>query len=110
MTESEKKEVVVRIKSELIKTEAEIVDLKELTKPISPENAIGRISRMDAINNKSINDNRLLVALNKIKKLNHAMVNSESPNFGSCSRCGGNIQLGRLMLLPESSFCVRCAS
>ncbi len=34
---------------------AEIEVLKELTKPIAPENAIGRVSRMDAINNKSIN-------------------------------------------------------
>lgn len=110
MTELEIKEVVERIVAEMIKTEAEIIDLKELTKPISPENAIGRISRMDAINNKSINENRLRIALNKIKKLNHALVNSKSKNFGACSRCEGNIQLGRLMLLPESSFCVRCAS
>ena len=28
--------------------------MKEATKPISPENNIGRISRMDAINNKSV--------------------------------------------------------
>ena len=32
------------------------LDYKEITKPIAPENAIGRISRMDAINNKSVTE------------------------------------------------------
>jgi RNA polymerase-binding transcription factor DksA len=35
---------------------------------------------------------------------------SEEINFGICSRCGSDIQIGRLMLLPESNFCIRCAS
>jgi DnaK suppressor protein len=109
MTESEKKKVIKRINAELIKTKKEIEELKELTKPIAPENAIGRISRMDAINNKSINENRLRSAENKLHKLNHALTNSKEENFGACARCGGDIQLGRLMLLPESGHCVRCA-
>lgn len=110
MKPSEIEKIKQRIVDELEKTKSEITELKELTKPISPENAIGRISRMDAINNKSINENRLRVAENKLRKLNHALANSADKAFGSCSRCGGDIQLGRLMLLPESSFCVRCAS
>lgn len=110
MKPSDVQNIIARIHAELDKTKSEIVQLKELTKPIGPENAIGRISRMDAINNKSINENRLRVAENKLRKLNHALANSADKAFGSCSRCGGDIQIGRLMLLPESSFCVRCAS
>lgn len=41
---------------EIQKLELEITELTELTQPVAPENAIGRISRMDAINNKSINE------------------------------------------------------
>ena len=37
----------------------EIDELRQIAKPIEPENSIGRISRMDAINNKSINDRML---------------------------------------------------
>ncbi|MFQ3325927.1 MAG: DnaK suppressor protein [Salibacteraceae bacterium] len=48
-----------KIISELVETKLRIVELKELTKRISPENAIGRISRMDAINNKTINERTL---------------------------------------------------
>ena len=110
MTSAEKEEIIARISEEIKKTELEIVDLKELTKPISPENAIGRVSRMDAINNKSVNENRLRLAEYKIKKLHHSLRKSEEPNFGICSRCGRDIQIGRLMLLPESNYCIRCAS
>ena len=109
MTAQEKKEIVNRISEEIKKTEQEIVVLKELTKPISPENAIGRVSRMDSINNKSVNENRLRLAENKIKKLHHSLKKSEEQNFGVCARCGGDIQIGRLMLLPESNYCIRCA-
>ena len=110
MNKSEREEIAKRIKEEITKTEIEIVELKELTKPISPENAIGRVSRMDAINNKSINENRLRVAETKLKKLNHSLKKSSDDSFGTCARCGKSIQIGRLMLLPESNYCIHCAS
>jgi len=110
MTSQEKDDIIRRISEELKKTELEISELKELTKPISPENAIGRVSRMDAINNKSVNENRLRLAENKLKKLHHSLRKSAEPNFGICSRCQSDIQIGRLMLLPESNYCIRCAS
>jgi DnaK suppressor protein len=110
MKAKERADVVERIKAEIEKTEKEIVELKELTKPISPENAVGRLSRMDAINNKSINDNRLRTAEIKMRKLQHSLQKSSEKNFGTCARCGGDIQIGRLMLLPESNYCIRCAS
>ena len=34
--------------------QSEIKELEELTKPISPENSLGRLTRLDAINNKSV--------------------------------------------------------
>lgn len=46
----------------------EIDELRQLAKPIEPENSIGRISRMDAINNKSINDRMLRTFTRKIAK------------------------------------------
>ena len=53
------------IKEEINKTTASIKHYKMLTKPIAPENAIGRISRMDAINNKSVNEAALIKAEQK---------------------------------------------
>jgi DnaK suppressor protein len=88
----------------------EILELKELTKPIAPENAIGRVSRMDAINNKSINEAALRSSLAKMRKLEFALEKIEEDYFGLCGSCGDEIPVGRLMLMPESPFCVNCAS
>ena len=89
---------------------AEIEVLKELTKPIAPENAIGRVSRMDAINNKSINEAALVQSNKKLRKLEFALIKVDEEYFGLCGRCGNEIPLGRLMLMPESPFCVNCSA
>ena len=109
MTETERKELKKKIEASLTETESSIEELKELTKPISPENAIGRVSRMDAINNKSINDAALVQAMNKLDKLRFALKKCDEPEFGSCKRCGQAIPMGRLLLMPESLYCVKCA-
>lgn len=56
MTATEKEEMKQVILEKIEDTEQEIEQLKELTKPIQPDAAYGRLSRMDAINNKTIND------------------------------------------------------
>ena len=102
-------EVIDKIKIEIEKTEAQIIHYRELTKPISPENAIGRVSRMDAINNKSINDSALRQAEQKLQNLHKVLEKAGSKDFGICVRCKKPIPVGRLMIRPESLLCVNCA-
>jgi DnaK suppressor protein len=99
-----------KIEDSILQTIQEISELKELTKPIFPDVAIGRISRMDAINNKTVNEAALKKAQDKLKKLNHALSKIDDSNFGNCASCGSEIQEGRLLLMPESNKCVRCAA
>ncbi|WP_114491877.1 TraR/DksA family transcriptional regulator [Candidatus Ulvibacter alkanivorans] len=105
----DKKEIIKRIKEELTTTEKQIIELRELTKPIAPENAIGRVSRMDAINNKSINDAALQKATLKLNNLKVALSKVDDLDFGCCRRCSKPIPLGRILLLPHTVTCVNCA-
>ena len=98
-----------KIQQELEKLAVEIDELKELVKPIAPENAIGRISRMDAINNKSVNEAALRKAEIRFDALKDALSMVDYENFGRCVRCGETIPLGRLLLRPQSKSCVACA-
>ncbi len=109
MNEKEKKNVVKKINEEIEKTKNSIIRLRELTKPISPDCAIGRISRMDAINNKTINENALRKATTKLNALKIAMQNIDDTDFGTCKRCKNEIPLDRILLMPQSRFCVYCA-
>ena len=93
-----------------------IVDLKEniksyqlLTRPISPDNAIGRVSRMDAINSKSINEAALENSKQTLSKLERALTMIDDPDFGLCCECEEPIPFARLMIMPESDLCVNCA-
>lgn len=98
-----------RIEEEIEKAEKLVSDYKEASKPVSPENAIGRISRMDAINNKSITESALRQAENKLIKLRQALEKVGTKDFGICIKCKQPIPLGRILLMPESSKCVNCA-
>ena len=109
MNKEEKQEVKRRIQEELKKTQLAIDDYKESTKPISPENAIGRVSRMDAINNKSIVEAALRKAKEKYSKLKLVLDKVDDCDFGLCIRCGKPIPVGRILLMPHSRYCVSCA-
>ena len=88
----------------------DIVTFKELTRPIAPDNAIGRLSRMDAINNRSINQAALNSSRLKLSMLNKAMGRINDLEFGICADCGKPIPAGRIMIMPETNLCVHCAS
>ncbi|MBT5438888.1 MAG: TraR/DksA family transcriptional regulator [Flavobacteriales bacterium] len=109
MNKDQKQDIKKRILEELKKTEEAILDYKESTKPISPENAIGRVSRMDAINNKSVVEAALRKAEEKLNKLKLVLNKVDDADFGICIRCGEPIPIGRVLLMPQSRNCVRCA-
>ncbi len=109
MNAKEKKELKTKILDRIAQTEQEIIHLEENTKPIAPENAIGRVSRMDAINNKSVAEATLRSAQRKISKLKIALSKIDQPGFGSCETCNRPIQIARLMFIPESTKCMHCA-
>ena len=110
MTPEEKKKIIEILLKEKSKLVAKIADLKELTKPISPDCAIGRISRMDAINNKSVNEAALRLAQTKMRNIEISLEKSDDPEFGKCRQCGYDIPVGRLIVMPGSMRCVGCAS
>jgi DnaK suppressor protein len=110
MNKEELKSILKIIEEEISKTETSIEHYKELTKPIAPENAIGRVSRMDAINNRSVNEAALKKAEQKLSNLKIALSNINDPDFGVCYKCKQNIPIGRVLLMPHARFCVQCAS
>ena len=110
MTKEERDNLKVLIEAEIIKTKVSLVNYEEMTKPIAPENSIGRISRIDAINNKSVIEAAMRTEKRKLKNLNIALTRVYDNEFGKCAKCKRTIQEKRLMLMPQSRFCVRCAS
>jgi DnaK suppressor protein len=105
MKKQQKEEIHTKILEEIRKTKNSIEEYKELTKPISPENAI-----MDAINNKSVKEAAMRLAEQKLSMLTIALSRIEDNNFGICAKCQNEIPIGRILIRPQSRFCVHCAS
>ena len=109
MNKSQIEEIKLKLQAEIESTQHKINDYTELCKPIAPENAIGRVSRMDAINNKSVVAAALREAKKKIQQLQLMQTKTDDEDFGSCINCKQTIPFGRLMIRPHSKCCVNCA-
>ena len=86
----------------------EIDHLKELCAPISPDNAIGRLSRMEAINEKSVNEAALRKLEERHLQLKKALKRIEDDEYGVCINCDEEIPLKRIEVMPEATTCVQC--
>lgn len=106
MDKSELKQILL---DKISETELLVKEYQELTKPVAPDVAIGRISRMDAINNKSITEAALRQSEEKLRNLQQVLSKIDDKDFGLCLKCHRPIPLGRILIRPESLYCVNCA-
>jgi DnaK suppressor protein len=105
----ESEEIKQKILSEIRRTELQIEEYKEMTIPEAPDCAIGRVSRMDAINNRSVTEASLRQARGKLESLQRVSAQLGTKEFGLCMKCKQPIPIGRILFRPESLFCVNCA-
>jgi DnaK suppressor protein len=105
----EREKLKDHIKKKIESLKKDIKSYQTLTQPISPDNAIGRLTRMDAINSKSINEAALNKAKQTLSKMEGALTMINDPDFGLCRECEDPIPFARLMIVPESNLCVQCA-
>jgi DnaK suppressor protein len=109
MTKEEKLNLKNSIEKKIIEVKELIEELKEATQPLGLDNAVGRLSRMDYINNKSVNEAGLRAAEKKLAGLERWMSVYDTDKFGRCNKCNKYININRLLLMPESSLCINCA-
>jgi DnaK suppressor protein len=100
------KTLISGIIEELIKS---IVYLKEAIKPIEPSCALGRLTRMEAIGEKGVNEAMLSKSKARLIRLENAIKRIETGNYGICVKCNKDIPIGRLEAVPEALICVNCS-
>ena len=109
MQDADKQKLQQLIADEVLGLKQHIKGLEVRCQPISPDNAIGRISRMEAISEQSVQQMALDAARQRQSELKSAIVRMEKDaDFGLCETCDQPILLARLMLVPESRYCVQC--
>jgi DnaK suppressor protein len=109
MTQNKIKELKKILETKLDEARKTAKALTSVSKPVEPDVSIGRLTRMEAIQSKSINEASLLKTNNEIKNIESALRKIDlDPDFGYCEECGEEIDIKRLKIMPETKFCVKC--
>ena len=108
MNTNDKKKLQLSIEENLAVLEIDIERYIEATKPIAPDCSLGRLTRLDSIQSKSINEAGLSKARNMKKNYERALADIDSDSFGICKRCNLEIPLERLKIMPTSTICMKC--
>jgi DnaK suppressor protein len=110
MKNDQREQLKQHIRNRIDAVNGDIAAFKDSAQPVSPDNAIGRLTRMEAINSKSINEAALRKARTTRSLLEKALISIDSKDFGLCQDCEEPIAFARLMAMPEASLCVACAA
>jgi DnaK suppressor protein len=111
MQDSQRREIKARILEELASLRDIVADLEAGVAPVAPDQALGRLSRLDSMLNQGVNEASLARSKGRIVQLEATLRRlDDDPDFGECAECGALIPLARLLAVPESGLCVRCAS
>jgi DnaK suppressor protein len=109
MTPEQRREIRTRIEKRMEELKLTIAQLEETSKPVSLDQPIGRLSRMDSIANQAISGQRLTDSRRTLMRLERALDKVDDEHFGVCAECGEDIAPGRLLVMPEATLCVDCA-
>lgn len=83
--------------------------LKDQSKPVPPSVALGRLTRMEAINDKSVAEEMLRKSTRRLERMENARKRLDSGTYGLCIRCKKEIPHGRLRAVPEALICIPCS-
>lgn len=103
---------VERIRRALVLTrgelEAQLVANREGARPVDLGLPIGRISRMDAMQQQQMARASRHAAELRLNQVGAALTAIERGIYGECRRCEEPIGLRRLQARPEAPFCLEC--
>lgn len=109
MSEDPKAGLKQKIEEEIALVKQNIERLKGAGGPVEPDRAIGRLTRMEAIQDQQMREASLNKAQQRLDQLKRTLQSLDNPEYGICRSCNQPIPLERLMLVPEAAICVPCS-
>lgn len=110
LTAEEEQALQETLKGLLQELEESLRESKESTKPVDLGLPIGRLSRMDAIQQKKMAEANRQNTQVRLQQVRAALQAAERGEYGYCRQCEGPIGYPRLRARPETPFCLECQS
>jgi DnaK suppressor protein len=76
--------------------------------PVALDQPIGRLSRMDALQQQSMVKANRIAAQRQLEQVQAALRRLHSGDYGCCLSCDEPIPFQRLRVKPETPFCLAC--
>ena len=76
--------------------------------PVALDQPIGRLSRMDAMQQQSMIQANRGAARKQLELVNTALRRLRESNYGDCLACEEPIPFSRLQVKPETPLCIDC--
>lgn len=99
-----------QVEARLSEIDIQLSEGKQEGQPVSPDNAVGRLSRLDAMQMQQM----ALAARQRLMVeqvgLREALQRLDRGTFGACLLCGKDIALERLEFQPSATTCIACAA
>jgi DnaK suppressor protein len=83
---------------------------REAARPVDLDQPIGRLSRMDAVQQQSMLAANRRAAQIRLQRAEAALQRLGAGEYGWCASCGEEIAYARLKAGPETPFCLGCQS
>ncbi len=103
-------ELRVDLERQLERLERSMSVTEEAVRPVQlDQQAVGRLSRMDSLQNQQMSRNLQEREQARYAALQAALERIREDVYGTCTRCGDGIEVGRLIVMPEVEHCPACA-
>jgi len=79
-------------------------------RPVDLDQPIGRLSRMDAMQQQSMVQANRRAAQQRLRQVEAAQRRFAEDEYGACLECGEAVGFARLKAQPEAPLCVACQS
>ena len=110
LSTEERAELKQELESQLQRLEQSMRVTEESLAPVQlDQTRVGRLSRMDELQNQSLAKNLREREEIKLALIAEALRRLPDGTYGLCRECGGSIAFARLLVYPESPSCASCA-
>ncbi len=109
LTEAQIVDFRTELERELARLEKSMTVTDEALKTVElDQGAVGRLSRMDSLQNQGMAKGLRERESVKLALIQEALRRLEAGTYGICTACGGRVAAERLFVLPESGTCAHC--
>jgi DnaK suppressor protein len=109
MTSAQQQRLAARVDDDLESLAKELKAFELQLRPIAPDCSLGDLLRSEMMHDQEVLSRACLEAKKRYNRLLYVKEHLHDEGYGFCADCEDAIAFERLLLMPESRYCVSCA-